>query len=189
MANIAPEDFVGILAAVPFVDALTSILDPGEVRLYAQICEERANDLEDGTPKGASRSMPKSIDPIASLLSVIPLKAREKTMLAAPLFHAWGFAHLSIAQALGSTVVVRRRFDLGDRLDDVERVARDVDQSQWDAPELRQLLERVLLKKLVAGFSASLMRVVLTMSRSPVTETARSPPTRSTARRSRSARR
>ena len=31
-----------------------------------------------GTPKGASRSMPKSIDPIASLLSVIPLqRARE----------------------------------------------------------------------------------------------------------------
>ena len=27
-ANLAPEDFAGILAAVPFVDALTSILDP-----------------------------------------------------------------------------------------------------------------------------------------------------------------
>ena len=28
VANLAPNDFVGILAAVPFVDALTSILDP-----------------------------------------------------------------------------------------------------------------------------------------------------------------
>ena len=28
VANIAPERFAGILAAVPFVDALTSILDP-----------------------------------------------------------------------------------------------------------------------------------------------------------------
>ena len=28
VANLAPDDFVGILAAVPFVDALTSILDP-----------------------------------------------------------------------------------------------------------------------------------------------------------------
>ncbi len=28
VANLAPEDFVGIVAAVPFVDALTSILDP-----------------------------------------------------------------------------------------------------------------------------------------------------------------
>src|SRR6476469_5878396 len=41
-----------------------------------------------GTPKGAERSMPKTIDPIASLLSVIPLKARERTMIAAPLFHS-----------------------------------------------------------------------------------------------------
>src|SRR5688500_16798431 len=64
-----------------------------------------------GTPKGASRSMPKSIDPIASLLSVIPLKAREKTMLAAPLFHAWGFAQWALGISLASTVVLKRKFD------------------------------------------------------------------------------
>ena len=64
-----------------------------------------------GTPKGASRSMPKSIDPIASLLSVIPLKARQKTMLAAPLFHAWGFAQWALGISLGTTVVLTRKFD------------------------------------------------------------------------------
>ena len=64
-----------------------------------------------GTPKGASRSMPKSIDPIASLLSVIPLKAREKTMLAAPLFHAWGFAQWALGISLASTIVLKRKFD------------------------------------------------------------------------------
>src|SRR3954447_4189000 len=64
-----------------------------------------------GTPKGASRSMPKSIDPIASLLSVIPLRAREKTMIAAPLFHAWGFAQWALGISLASTVVLKRRFD------------------------------------------------------------------------------
>ena len=64
-----------------------------------------------GTPKGASRSMPKSIDPIASLLSVIPLKARQKTMLAAPLFHAWGFAQWALGISLGTTVVLKRKFD------------------------------------------------------------------------------
>ncbi len=64
-----------------------------------------------GTPKGASRSMPKSIDPIASLLSVIPLKAREKTMIAAPLFHAWGFAQWALGISLASTVVLKRKFD------------------------------------------------------------------------------
>jgi acyl-CoA synthetase (AMP-forming)/AMP-acid ligase II len=64
-----------------------------------------------GTPKGASRSMPKSIDPIAALLSVIPLKAREKTMIAAPLFHAWGFAQWALSISLATTVVLNRKFD------------------------------------------------------------------------------
>src|SRR3954471_2408536 len=64
-----------------------------------------------GTPKGASRSMPKTIDPIAALLSVIPLRAREKTMIAAPLFHAWGFAQWALGISLASTVVLKRKFD------------------------------------------------------------------------------
>ncbi len=64
-----------------------------------------------GTPKGASRSMPKTIDPIAALLSVIPLKARGRTMVAAPLFHAWGFAQWALSLSLVSTVVLKRRFD------------------------------------------------------------------------------
>ena len=64
-----------------------------------------------GTPKGAERSMPKTIDPIAALLSVIPLKAREKTMIAAPLFHAWGFAQWALGISLATTVVLKRKFD------------------------------------------------------------------------------
>jgi acyl-CoA synthetase (AMP-forming)/AMP-acid ligase II len=63
------------------------------------------------TPKGASRSQPKSLDPVAALLDRIPLKAREKTMIAAPLFHAWGFAHFTLALGLSSTIVLRRKFD------------------------------------------------------------------------------
>src|SRR3954463_12766183 len=64
-----------------------------------------------GQPKGANRSMPKTLDPIAALLSVIPLKAREKTMIAAPLFHAWGFANWALGISLASTVVLKRKFD------------------------------------------------------------------------------
>jgi fatty-acyl-CoA synthase len=55
--------------------------------------------------------MPKSIDPIAALLSVIPLRSREKTMIAAPLFHAWGFAQWALGISLSSTVVLKRRFE------------------------------------------------------------------------------
>jgi fatty-acyl-CoA synthase len=64
-----------------------------------------------GTPKGASRAQPKSLDPAAALLSKIPLKAREKTMIAAPLFHAWGFAHFTLGLSLSSTYVLKRKFD------------------------------------------------------------------------------
>jgi acyl-CoA synthetase (AMP-forming)/AMP-acid ligase II len=64
-----------------------------------------------GTPKGASRSQPKSLDPVAALLERIPLKAREKTMIAAPLFHAWGFAHFTLGMGLSSTIVLKRKFD------------------------------------------------------------------------------
>jgi acyl-CoA synthetase (AMP-forming)/AMP-acid ligase II len=64
-----------------------------------------------GTPKGASRSQPKSLDPAAALLSKIPLRAREKTMIAAPLFHSWGFANWTIGMSLSTTVVLKRKFD------------------------------------------------------------------------------
>jgi fatty-acyl-CoA synthase len=64
-----------------------------------------------GTPKGASRSQPKSLDPAAALLAMIPLKAREKTTIAAPMFHSWGFVHFTLGMALSSTVVLKRKFD------------------------------------------------------------------------------
>jgi acyl-CoA synthetase (AMP-forming)/AMP-acid ligase II len=64
-----------------------------------------------GTPKGANRPTPNSMGPMAALLSAIPLRARETTVIAAPLFHAWGFAHVLLATALSSTIVLRRRFD------------------------------------------------------------------------------
>src|SRR4051794_36145180 len=64
-----------------------------------------------GTPKGASRQSPTSLDPAAALLSKIPIKAGEVTMVAAPLFHAWGFAHFVVGMGMGSTLVLRRKFD------------------------------------------------------------------------------
>ena len=64
-----------------------------------------------GTPKGASRSQPKSMDPIAALLDRIPLKSRETTVVAAPLFHSWGYAQWSLGISLASTVVLKRKFD------------------------------------------------------------------------------
>jgi fatty-acyl-CoA synthase len=45
------------------------------------------------------------------MFSVIPLQSREKTVIAAPLFHSWGFAHFQLGLALNSTYVIQRKFD------------------------------------------------------------------------------
>src|SRR4051794_38259258 len=64
-----------------------------------------------GTPKGASRSSPKGIDPIGGLLGRVPYKVRERTFIAAPLFHAWGIGQFMIGSAFSSTMVLQNRFD------------------------------------------------------------------------------
>jgi fatty-acyl-CoA synthase len=73
-----------------------------------------------GTPKGAQRQPP-GLGPAVSLLSRIPLRARETTVIAAPLFHSWGFAHFSLGLLLSSTYVLRRRFDPEATLAAIER--------------------------------------------------------------------
>jgi fatty-acyl-CoA synthase len=64
-----------------------------------------------GTPKGASReSTPLTLDPPAALLERIPMHEGQTVRIAAPLFHAWGFANFALGMGLGSTFVLRRRF-------------------------------------------------------------------------------
>ena len=64
-----------------------------------------------GAPKGAQRSQPASLSPVAAMFSRIPLRARERTVIAAPMFHSWGFVHFALGLSLTSTYVLRRRFD------------------------------------------------------------------------------
>jgi fatty-acyl-CoA synthase len=74
-----------------------------------------------GTPKGAPRGEPRSLALIGGLLSKVPFKAREVTELCVPMFHALGFAQAVIGIGLGSTLVIRRRFDPEETLDSLER--------------------------------------------------------------------
>ena len=68
-----------------------------------------------GTPKGAPRSEA-GIEAATALLSRLPLRAGWRTHIAAPLFHTWGWAHFALAMLLGSTMVLRRKFDPEDCL-------------------------------------------------------------------------
>ncbi|CAM3611152.1 acyl-CoA synthetase [Smaragdicoccus niigatensis] len=70
-----------------------------------------------GTPKGAPRSEPKSLAPFGAVLSKVPFRTEEVTECPAPLFHTLGFAHVMLAAILGSTLVIRRRFDPQQTLD------------------------------------------------------------------------
>ncbi|VEG51251.1 acyl-CoA synthetase [Mycolicibacterium aurum] len=74
-----------------------------------------------GTPKGANRSAPPSLAPIGGVLSSVPFKANEVTSLPAPMFHALGFLHGTIAMMLGSTLVLRRKFKPATVLADIEK--------------------------------------------------------------------
>jgi fatty-acyl-CoA synthase len=64
-----------------------------------------------GTPKGAQRSNPDGLLAMASILDRIPYRSRETMMVAAPLFHSWGFFHFVMSLPTASTMVLRRRFD------------------------------------------------------------------------------
>jgi len=78
-----------------------------------------------GTPKGANRSSPTSLEPAISLLSKIPLRTRQTTHIAAPLFHSWGFAHFTLGLLLNSTIVLTRKFDPESCLAQIERTRAD----------------------------------------------------------------
>jgi acyl-CoA synthetase (AMP-forming)/AMP-acid ligase II len=109
-----------------------------------------------GTPKGANRREPESLDPVASLLAKIPLRARERTLIAAPLFHAWGLAHLILGVGLSSTLVLRRRFEPEEALRAID--AHGVTALIVVPVMLQRILE--LGPKVVGRYDAGALRVI-----------------------------
>ena len=72
-----------------------------------------------GTPKGAPRQEVGPLTTLGALFERIPFRTGECTYVAPPMFHALGFAHLSLALTLGSKVVTRRRFDAEEFLEGI----------------------------------------------------------------------
>ncbi len=69
-----------------------------------------------GTPKGAQRSQPEGLSALAALFSKIPRRYGETVMIAAPLFHSWGFLHFMLSLPTAATMVLRPKFDPEDTL-------------------------------------------------------------------------
>src|SRR6185503_5257879 len=64
-----------------------------------------------GTPKGARRAPEAPTSAVVDVLERVPLRHGERLFVVAPMFHAWGFAHMGLGILLGCEIVVRRRFN------------------------------------------------------------------------------
>jgi acyl-CoA synthetase (AMP-forming)/AMP-acid ligase II len=73
-----------------------------------------------GEPKSAARTGG-GVGSAAALLSGLPYRADETWLIAAPMFHGWGWLNLLLSMLFSSTVVVTRRFDPAATLALVER--------------------------------------------------------------------
>jgi fatty-acyl-CoA synthase len=117
------DEFTTALSGLPTLGAarLSEIIGAGlGDRLPAPPRESRLVVLTSGTtgrPKGASRpSGGAAADGVAALLGRIPLRARDTVVIAAPFFHAWGLAMLTIGLGLTATIVTSPTFDAADAL-------------------------------------------------------------------------
>ena len=130
-ALVYDDEFAGLLEGVE--DSVARVVawtedgeEPGTVTLEQLIAAGSEADLKPppdkprfviltsgttGTPKGAQRSSPDGLLAIAALIDKIPFRSRETMMIAAPLFHSWGFFHFIMSLPTASTMVLRRRFD------------------------------------------------------------------------------
>ena len=143
-ALVYDEEFAGLLADVdPSVQRIVAWCD-GEVSEPTLESLIEAGDESDhkpppdkpkfviltsgttGTPKGAQRSSPEGLMPIAALIDKIPFRSRMTMMIAAPLFHSWGFFHFVMSLPTASTMVLRRKFDPGETLKAIEQSRADV---------------------------------------------------------------
>jgi acyl-CoA synthetase (AMP-forming)/AMP-acid ligase II len=79
-----------------------------------------------GTPKGAQRTSPDGLMALAAVLDMIPYRRGSTMVIAAPLFHSWGFFHFVVSLPTASTMVLRRRFDPEATLAVIERTKADV---------------------------------------------------------------
>ena len=109
-----------------------------------------------GTPKGAPRQEVGTITTLGGLVERVPFRTRECTYVAPPMFHALGFAHLSLAFGLGSKVVTRRRFN------PEEFLAGLAEHRATAAIVVPAMLQRVLElgRERLAEFDTSALRII-----------------------------
>ncbi|MUM19428.1 acyl-CoA synthetase [Mycobacterium sp. CBMA271] len=74
-----------------------------------------------GTPKGAPRKLALTLAPVGGMFSHVPFRSGEITSVPAPMFHALGYLHQSLALSLGCTLILHRKFKPENVLADIEK--------------------------------------------------------------------
>jgi fatty-acyl-CoA synthase len=64
-----------------------------------------------GAPKGAKRGTGGGAGDLVAIIERVPWRAEDTVVVAAPMFHAWGFGCLVLAATMANTIVMRRHFD------------------------------------------------------------------------------
>ncbi|WP_410571445.1 acyl-CoA synthetase [Amycolatopsis sp. cmx-4-61] len=131
-ALVYDQEFTGLLDAIPDgVDRYLAWVDPGSdlTDRTVPVLDEIIAGTDDrpwpapakpggfvlltsgttGTPKGAPRPHTSALAS-AQFLDRIPLRSNEATYMGAPLFHGTGLSQFILSFALGSKVVMRRKF-------------------------------------------------------------------------------
>jgi acyl-CoA synthetase (AMP-forming)/AMP-acid ligase II len=109
-----------------------------------------------GTPKGARRPTPKGLGTAAAILDRIPLRAGDRLLVAAPLFHTWGLAAMQIGMALRASLALIRKFD-------AEETLRTIAEQKCDALfAVPIMLQRILdlPERIRARYDVSSLRIV-----------------------------
>lgn len=79
-----------------------------------------------GTPKGAQRPAPSGLSVLVGMLDRIPHFENEKIVMAAPLFHSWGYLNSVIGTSVGARLILQHRFDPAGTMELVDRFDADV---------------------------------------------------------------
>ncbi|MEV4056309.1 acyl-CoA synthetase [Amycolatopsis sp. NPDC049688] len=132
-ALVYDQEFTGLLDAIPdSVERYLAWVDPGSdlTGRTVPVLDEIIASTDDrpfpapakpggfvlltsgttGTPKGAPRPHTSALAS-AQFLDRIPLRSNEATYMGAPLFHGTGLSQFILSFALGSKVVMRRKFN------------------------------------------------------------------------------
>jgi fatty-acyl-CoA synthase len=108
-----------------------------------------------GTPKGAPRHV-SSPFAAAQFLDLIPLQPRERTFLGAPLFHGTGLSQFLLTLSMGSTTLVRRRFDPRATLETLAKYRVE------ELVVVPTMLQRILNldESVIRGYDTSALRII-----------------------------